>query len=68
MPPYIHEHFESLLAEPAPILMDPEVGLQTVVEKSGILQAAVIAQLAHKHLIIIVFIFTLLFQGIVLLL
>ncbi len=63
MPPDIHEHFESLLAEPTAILMDPEVGLQTVVEESAILQAAVVAQLAHKHLIIIVII-ALLFQGI----
>jgi hypothetical protein len=63
MPPYIHKHFESLLAEPTPILMDPEVGLQTMVEEGTILQAAVVTQLAHKHLII-VFI-TLLFQDIV---
>jgi hypothetical protein len=66
MSPYIHEHFESLLAEPTPILMDPEVCLQTMAEESAILQAAVVAQLAHKHLIIVFIAF--LFQGIVLLL
>ncbi len=65
MPPDIHKHFEFLLAEPAPILMDPEVGLQTMAEEGAILEAAVVAQLAHKRLIIIFFI-TLLFQDIVL--
>ncbi len=64
MPPNIREHFESLLAEPTPILMDPEVCLQTMVEEGAILQAAVLAQLAHKHLIIIFI--SLLFQGILL--
>ncbi len=43
--------------------MDPEVGLQTMVEEGAILQAAVVTQLAHKRLIIV---FTLLFQRILL--
>jgi hypothetical protein len=53
MSPYIHEHFESLLAEPTPILIDPEVGLQTMAEEGAILEAAVVTQLTHKHLIIV---------------